>query len=768
MELEVAIPTPVYQTFTYQSLEPIRPGTRVLVPFGGRKMVGVVLGEPELRQGERTYDLKSVAQVLDDIPVYSDVILQIARWLSEYYLYPIGEVLRTMLPAGSEIIRVKRYSLSKKGKKAKDQSDLALSLLFDKKDFLNDATLKNKIKRLINKGELPRNLSVKGLVDAGLLRLEKSTLVKARALVQEGTAKTLDLNFADQQSLKLTALQQSVFETIVSKALNSLSPQPVLLRGVTGSGKTEVYLQLIAETNRQGVLKDGVPPQALVLVPEISLTPQMTRVFEVRFPGRVAVVHSAMADQERWQQMERIRTGDALILIGPRSAVFGPFTNLKLIIVDEEHDSSYKQGTGLTYNGRDVAILRAKLEGAAVLLGSATPSMETYYNAVSGKYLLCEMPDRVTGRALPKVKVVASKPGFTQGTILTEGKRITPGHESNHQVPIEESILEALVENHAAGLQSIVLVNRRGHAYYLFSLNDKASVRCPNCSISLTLHYASTVLHCHYCDYRTTTDEVLRKNPDDQFLAVGYGSEKVEDYLRFKVPGARVERLDSDVAAKRGMLNQTLNQFRSGEIDILVGTQILAKGHDFPRVTLICLLDIDQTLDLPDFRAGERTFQLAVQAAGRAGRAEIAGQVLVQTSRADHPVIRSALEQDYLDFAGRELELRQLGNYPPFSRMIAFEFSSSDRRELSQVCDRMERWLGEFAKRHPEYPRQVRVLGPAVPAIEMIRNRHRRTLIMSGKNRQFLWGLAKNFLVVFGKLGGDLRVKVDVDPQSMM
>ena len=769
MEIEVAIPTPLDQTFTYESGADVPPGSRVLVPFGGRSVVGVSLGPAQAPQEKRSFKLKGVKEVIDSTPVYSPVILEIARWMSRYYMRPLGEVLRAMLPASSKKVVKRNYQLTEKGKELlSSQSAHAdaqkLIALFGKRSELTQATLRKKLKTMAAEGVLDAKDVEATLRRRGFIRLAQAAQQKARgprrvAATSQEQVKAESL--VAQRPLVLTPSQGRIFDAIAEQGIYTAPEKPFLLWGLTGSGKTEIYLQLIAALDEQG---EDCDSQTLVMVPEISLTPQMTRVFADRFPGSVAVVHSGMNDSDRWSELERIRQGKARILIGPRSAVFGPFKNLKLLIVDEEHDSSYKQATGLTYNGRDVAVLRGKLEKACVVLGSATPSLESYHNAKLGKYELLTLPERVSGRALPEVTLIPSKPAYAKGDIV--GKSGIP--QSVVSLPISDTVLQELEANLASGQQAIVLLNRRGYAFYLFSLNEKKAVSCPSCSVSLTMHRNSTQLRCHYCDHKTTTSAIVAANPTDEFIAVGYGSEKVETFLKQRLPLARIKRVDSDTVARKDVLPETLGEFRAGKLDILVGTQILAKGHDFPNVTLIVILEVDQLLDLPDFRAGEKTFQLIVQASGRAGRAEHPGRVLVQTGRGEHPVVKAGLQQDFLLFAGRELEFRKNYRYPPYVRMIAVEMNSTDRRELGQFCERIERWLSEIAKRHPTLPQNVKVSGPAVPPIEMIRGRTRRSLLFSSADSKPLHFIVQQFQIAFAKVPGDIRVKVDVDPQSLI
>lgn len=773
-EIEVALPVPLPGTFTYSHPQVPPPGTRVIVPFGPRKLVGVVLGVATHLPANMT--LRAIDRVLDEKPAYSAVMLEIARWLSGYYMHPLGEVLKAMLPASSTQSKQIEIRLTEAGETERasgfsPEGRLLRKAFGLKRSSLLLASLKRKLEHLSAQGDDDAaTTSLDTLLKLGLIQRDKKVKVAGRRTSDSAAMPRHETPHeggpGHAQRLPLTPLQQSAFELIVRQGLGaSQDPSPFLLHGVTGSGKTEIYLQLIAETLERSAHQN----QTLVLVPEISLTPQMTRVFEQRFPGIVAVVHSAMADPERWSQLARIRENDAKILIGPRSAVFGPFRQLRLIIVDEEHDGSYKQSTGLTYNGRDVAVLRGHMEKAVVVLGSATPSMESYRNALLGRYTLVELPERVTGRALPEIEVIGRDSAPLKrraGTIVTRNG--SDAETIPTEVPVAPEVLAELRSNLAHGHQAIVLVNRRGYAFYLYAIQEKKTVQCPHCSISLTLHERGSVLRCHYCDYSTTMHKMLTDHPHETFATFGYGSQKAEDYLCQQLNDARITRIDSDAVVKRDVLPRTLNDFRNGKIDILVGTQILAKGHDFPNVTLIAILEVDQLLALPDFRAGERTFQLIVQAAGRAGRAELKGRVLIQCARAENPVVSAAIRQDYNTFATAELAFRAQHDYPPFARMIVFEFNSEKESHLQTLTTGLEGWFDQLMTLSPQLLTQVRVLGPAAPPIEMIRGRHRRTLILSSKDQASLRKLATMLHDQCARLPGDVRMTIDVDPQSLI
>lgn len=762
--LEIAVPVALNQTFTYTSQELIPSGFRVKIPFGerNRKLIGVVVKGSDLRPSGDV-PLKAIEERVDEEAVYSPDLMKLALWMSDYYLYPLGEVLRTMLPVSQVKRKISKYSMTEKALEARSDPHHSLGPLFlylwKRKGSASAKLLQQKLKAWEElHGE---KQSLKKLVKDGWLTHEQEQQTRLRKTWSVEDADLLPLPKGESDAPVLTGLQAGVLNSLIEEGLRGSGKGTWLLHGVTGAGKTEVYLHLI-----QNVLKDDPDAQILVMVPEIALTPQMTRIFSGRFPGLVSVVHSAMPVQDRWLELQRMRNGQRRILIGPRSAVFAAFKKLMLTIVDEEHDSSYKQATGLTYNGRDVAVMRGHIEGRMVLLGSATPSLESYANAQQGKYRLLELPERVAGRSLPEIRLISTDLNQGYARRLGSGARRARVVE----LPVDAKILEALRENHARGMQAMVLVNRRGFAYYVYSLREKKSLSCPHCSISLTVHQKSTILRCHYCDYQRSLDAVIPNSAADDYVLVGFGSEQMELYLRDALPGARIQRVDSDTVTQKDALPAILEDFRQGRIDVLVGTQMLAKGHDFAKVTLICILELDQTLNLPDFRSGERTFQLMVQAAGRAGRGEFPGQVLIQSQKIDHPVLLAGLDQDYKTFWNDQVRFRQTHQYPPFARMILIEFSGSRREQLIAWIASIERWIAQ--KMQGEKGREkfshLQILGPAVPPIEMIRGRARRTLLLISAQRNELWAFARELLQTFHAPPGDVRIKADVDPQSLM
>lgn len=768
----VAIPTPINRLFTYRAMEALKPGQRVEVPFGrsDRRTIGVVMQEDLEFAGDHE-KIKPIVRPIDQVPVYSSVLIELAHWLSHYYMHPIGEVMRTMLPSGGRTKKKTNYALTDKGQelieqKLDDESEI-LASIFRRKKTLTEATVLKKLASmdLDSSNTPPTRVSpahaklIQQWVKKGLLEELGHTVIQAKSNASDLTWHE-PIPATQEPPKTLTVAQKEVFDKI-QESFAQGDTKPWLLRGVTGSGKTELYLQLI-----QYQLESSATAQILVMVPEISLTPQMTRVFEARFADKVVVVHSALSDGERWSRMEAIRSKRAQILIGPRSSVFAPFQNLAFIVVDEEHDGSYKQVTGLCYNGRDVAIVRAKLERIPILLGSATPSMETVHNALQGKYHYAQLNQRAHAKArLPVVELITHDLKKQFGSRLPQSE-----DQLQSELPVHPQIIKSLQNNLRQGEQSIVILNRRGYAYYLYSLSKKEPVTCPHCSVSLTMHKKSWVLKCHYCDYRRSIKELKKNRPNEVFLTVGYGSEQAEDYLMSQLPGARIARMDSDTTSNKGAMREILDAFRLGEIDVLVGTQMLAKGHDFARVTLICLLETDQILNFPDFRAGERAFQLIVQAAGRAGRDSLQGRVMIQTQKPEHPIIQAAVRQDFDSFMQSECRLRRGQSYPPFSRMISFEWNApyQFKQTVDQLGENLQTALLDFLGGDEDLRRHLIVLGPASPPIEIVRGRHRRVLILMSSEVKMLRAGANMVWSILSKVKPPVRSKVDVDPQAIL
>ena len=556
--------------------------------------------------------------------------------------------------------------------------------------------------------------------------------------------------------LSLNSGQKEAFQTItpfLQRGETASRAKPFLLHGVTGSGKTRIYIELIRELAESS--------QALVLVPEIALTPQMTTVFEESFPRAVAVIHSAMTDKQRWQQWDEVFSGRAKVLIGPRSAVFVPFHKLALIVVDEEHDSSYKQSSGLCYHGRDIAVMRAHLENASCVLGSATPSIESYKNALDGKYRLITLTERASGQNLPQIEFLSAPKGLSREALAE--------NSSQKAQFLSPELIESIEENASQGGQSIVLVNRRGYAYFVYNFSKGGAIDCPNCSISLTVHDNKENLACHYCGYKSSLAAVVGDNPESALVAVGTGSQKATQILRKRCPRLNIARIDSDVLAKRKEFIELLTKFRQRELDVMVGTQVLAKGHDFPEVSLVVIGEIDGMLGLPDFRSAERAFQLIVQAAGRAGRAKRLGKVILQSSNPELPAIRYALKHDYPKFAEAELELRKAFRFPPYGHLVRLEWSSTNLAKLEDFCIELANWTARYFAQHRSTYASLRVLGPAPPPIELINRRHRRVLMLNAAEKRIAHTFARACLSSTAKLmPSSLRILVDVDPVSLL
>jgi primosomal protein N' (replication factor Y) len=513
-----------------------------------------------------------------------------------------------------------------------------------------------------------------------------------------------------------------------------------LLHGVTGSGKTEVYLNAV-----DSVLARS--KTALILVPEIALTLWIGRLCRARFGVGVAVLHSALAEVERAREWWRVRRGEARVVVGTRSAVFAPVENLGLIVVDEEQESSYKQEETPRYHGRDVAVVRAKLEGAVVLLGSATPSLESFQNARSGKYHLLQLDSRVENRPLAPVEIVDLREDF----------------KSTHSAgPISAKLGKAIAARLAQGTQSLILINRRGYSWSVLCRSCGVSVQCENCSISLTYHKQRQRLECHYCGFSRRVPESCPKCNSEHVYFFGAGSEQMEEKLREKFPDAKVARLDRDSVRTKHAYQQVLGDFARGEIDILVGTQMVAKGHDFQRVTLVGVISADSQLSLPDFRAAERTFQLLTQVAGRAGRGGLPGEVLVETYYPEHYAIQLAARQDYLTFFEKEVQFRRLLHYPPFTALASILV----RDTKIENAIRWSRQLSSFLA--PQESRGVKVLGPAAAPLARLKREYRFQFLLKAPKRSQLTRAVSDLLAFSEeKEIPQKAVLVDVDPLSL-
>jgi primosomal protein N' (replication factor Y) len=805
--------------FTYKIAEhePVI-GGRVLVPFRTERLSGVVLA---MHDNPPSMQAKTVIQVLDTEPVLDEGLIRLGQWIAQYYLAPIGDVFRSMLPLAAEIKKARIYRITESGyealhasatvgssRRSKQTIDtqmleyavldyLAMSddalegtirsatganrqvleLLVRKKWVAReDATSARDARRTVqvavlkdlSSGTLPsakaggklndnqqkiidflqqrsgralveqvRTLDVPRttlttLVKRGLVELQEEQAEFTVSSMKKRGPSHLDFIFNAQQKAALAAIQRSVQEQTFSVSL---------LHGVTGSGKTAVYLAAM-----QGVLESG--QSAILLVPEIGLTPAAAANLHQVFGDEVAILHSALSADERAEQWHRIRRGEARIVVGTRSAVFAPVTNLALIVVDEEHDSSYKQEETPRYNGRDVAVMRGKLTNAAVVLASATPSIESYHNAEAGKYRLIQLKERVERRPLPEVELVDMRSEFQQ--------------TGEDQIFSRQLILE-VTDRLNRGEQAMVLLNRRGYSSVVLCRACGETLQCKNCTIAMTFHKADHRMECHYCNYRQAVPKHCAKCGSEHIYFLGTGSEKVEERLHAAFPQARIGRLDRDTVRNRHDFEHVLNQFHSGEINLLVGTQMIAKGHDVHGVTLVGVVGADYALGFPDFRAAERTFQLLTQVAGRAGRGQMPGKVVLQTYHPDHYAIQFAQTHDYLGFYEKEVRFRKWMHYPPFSA-LANVLLRSDK------LDQTLRWTGQLGKWFESTRNEgLRVLGPSVAPILRLKRDYRYHFILKASSREKLNAALRRMLqFADGEKIPRTNLIVDVDALSLL
>ena len=714
--IEVAIALPVYRTFTYSVPEFLLPfaaaGKRVLVPFGQRRVSGYILGTS---QDSEPAEIKHILDVLDEQPLFGPALVSFFQWISDYYKHPIGDVIKNALPGGLTLYDYASITITPQGKQALKSDavnplERAVLKLLDagpchlnhlnrklnqtvpgaliqllqrsghilKTRELREASIKTRQERFLaladpvpalDRLSKPRKqiidiLANQGEISMSELKRHVPTAARlVRALENDGYLTVRHKRVyrdpfgepirADTPP-DLNSEQQSVVMEIVDSLNKGFTT--FLLHGVTGSGKTEVYMQIAAETLKQG-------KSVLVLVPEIALITQMERRFRARFGKRIAVLHSGLSAGERYDQWSRILQQKADIAIGARSAIFAPFPEVGLIIVDEEHDSSYKQENNLRYSARDLAVVRAKLNDCVALLGSATPSIQSCYNAFTKKFIQVNLQQRIERRPLPAIKIVDLRESLGYRGLQ---RFITP--------VLQQAIKDTL-DHHQ---QVLLFLNRRGFANFALCQSCGQPQRCKHCDISLTYHQKANAFKCHYCGFSRAATSCCDICGSSKIKKLGLGTEKIETTVHKLFPDARVARMDRDTTARKGAIVKLLKGLQDLTIDILVGTQMVAKGHDFPNITLVGIICADLSLSFPDFRAGERTFQLLAQVAGRAGRGSSAGRVILQTYNPDHFSILAARDQDFNSFYHQEINFRKALNYPPFSRMIRLKISGKD------------------------------------------------------------------------------------------
>lgn len=799
---DVSLPVPLEQSFTYSlpvTLQRrVQPGCRVVVPFGARKLTGVTIRVHSKPPEAKT---KAVLRLLDEQPVLDEEMMWLARWISEYYCAPLGEVLRGMTPLGTEQRHTTTYTLTDTGRDTirqltltADEADVQVQILrLLEQRPLSSAHLKKKfdtaeqvIRALERRGFVQRENAVvdRDPMRAGAERLQVSFLQRPEATkgmkkaerellsflelhpgfhnvaqLQEkiDNASTAARQLARRQLVKLE-LEDTTRPVFGGQAAHHLNPHQAaavesvseriaggefhtfLLQGVTGSGKTEVYLNIIESALRQG-------RSALLLVPEIALTPAVAGQFFHRFGDHVAILHSAFHDSERTQQWKRIHTGEARVVVGTRSGVFAPMRDLGLIIVDEEHDASYKQGETPRYHGRDVAIVRAQSANAVVVLGSATPSLETKHNAERGKYTTLLLPERIQQRPMPVVELIDMRVEFV---------------ETRQQGTFSRAMLREVGERVEAGEQVMILLNRRGFSSFVACRSCGERVLCVNCSVTLTFHRRDRRLMCHYCNYVAPVPEVCPSCQSEKIQFLGLGSERVEDELHREYPTARIARMDRDTIGSKRHFEKILHGFRAHEYDILVGTQMIAKGHDIPNVTLVGVVSADIGLGVPDFHAAERTFQLLTQVAGRAGRGDRPGRVLVQTINPDHYAIHFAARQDYEGFYQREIEFRRAMRYPPFAALANVMVRDEEKENAMRMAGELERLLLPT-------PPEVKFLGPAEASVPRVRNQFRYQILLKSASRKALNQMLRHIRDYAEKQRWQsTALVIDVDPVTLL
>jgi len=735
----VVFPGPLEGEFDYLVPDQLRPdlgvGQRVAVPLGrGNRPAEGYCVRLEVRKDVRR-NLKSIAGVVDDRSLLSPAMIRLTQWMAEHYLCSWGTVLEAVVPAGVR-------------GKAGTRTERILTVPADLSARMAEAKLPAKqaqVVRIVAESREPMTVAdlaraadcregpIKALVKKGLLVLDRR---RAFSPVDQlpPTSRV--------ENLILNADQQKALEAIHS-VLHTGKHETILLRGVTGSGKTEVYIQAIQEMVRFG-------RQAIVLVPEISLTPQTVERFRSRF-DEVAVLHSHLSDSERHRHWERIATGKVPVVVGARSAIFAPTPQLGLIVIDEEHESSFKQDSVPRYHARDVAVERARAEQIPLVLGSATPALESYQRAVEGIYRLIELPRRVENRPMPGVRVV----DLRQEVLARKGAMA--GSISR---PLKQQMDQVLTE----GGQVILLLNRRGYSTHIQCPHCGHVVRCPLCDIALTWHKHDSIALCHHCDFQIPT---LKGCPECNFEGIRYngaGTQKVEAEVRARFPGVPCLRMDTDTMQSPGSHERALARFRSGEIRILLGTQMIAKGHDFPNVTLVGVLNADTALNLPDFRAAERTFQLLVQVSGRTGRSDQGGKVIVQTFSPDHPAVQAAARHDYTGFATGELPMRKMFGYPPYGEMIRMVIRGPKAEMTMEWAGHVASELKRLLAVHGE---KIRILGPVPAAIARLREKFRFQVQLLGPDGAVLRAAMREVMAAI-KPAEDVEAIVDVDPISML
>jgi primosomal protein N' (replication factor Y) len=736
--ISVAVPVPQLDLLTYRVPDDLpRPaiGARVVVPLGSRMVTGIVVDHEPRQHG--LGDLKPIRQILDGESLVPEEIVSLAQWTADYYAAGPGETIAAMLPPAARGFRADAH---------KTRRLAAITVAGTESLHATDEQLTAKQRQALEllagapDGMTTATLTERGVSSDAVTRLARRGFVSIRSeRVDRDPFAASALEVAIDDNRQLTDEQGRAFSRLRSM-LDDGQFRVAVLHGVTGSGKTEIYLRLAAAARASG-------RRVLMLVPEIGLTPAVASLFSRTFVDKVAVQHSGLSEGERHDQWQRIRRGDVDIVVGTRSAVFAPLANVGLIVIDEEHDASYKQDESPRYNGRDVAIVRGQRAGALVVLGSATPSLESYHHAMNGKYERVTLERRVLDRPLAAVTIVDMREEYAA---------------AGPDVIVGGALSAAIGGRLDRGEQSLVLLNRRGFSTAVFCRQCAGTLDCPNCSVTLVIHGEGRArrARCHYCNYAARVPAACPLCAGPYLEQTGFGTERVEAEVLRLFPQARVARLDRDAVRRRGALAALLTRLRSGEIDVLVGTQMIAKGHDFPRVTLVGIVSADVGLGLADFRASERTFQLITQVAGRAGRGDQPGEAIVQTLYPDHYSIQLACRQDYPAFYEREVRFRREMRYPPFvflvNLVIRAKTFAAAMDDGADVAGQLREAAGNgFA-----------VLGPAPAPLGKLRGEFRVQILMKGVHRGRMRAALRSVLAARQDLAK--RTTVDIDPMSVL
>lgn len=815
MYIEVALPLPLLRTFYYRCPpaleEALQPGQRLLVPFQNRKLTGYLARKMAQLPADSppAASIREIIALLDESSLVSDELLQLSRWVADYYYASLGEVLKACLPPKTNLETRRHVAISLEGLNALSDEALMEALPEPEKELLKRLAERGRVElkelgKTENATSLLRKLAARKFIQFDQLLSQPGVSEKLQwaALLQPGYADKLSeakltplqqaaagclarasapllmsaleaetgagaatlraLEKKGLVELKKIKVQRDPFRAFsgfaepvrhahtdeqrdairqIQQAIQTGTFAPMLLHGVTGSGKTEIYLVVIEQ-----LLKEG--KGSLLLMPEIGLTPRVAHEFRVRLGDKVAILHSALGEGERHDEWWRIKRGEVGVVIGTRSAVFAPLDHLKLIVVDEEHDPSYKQQESPRYQGRDTALMRGKMNQAVVLLGSATPSVESFYNARQGKYQYLRLANRVQSRPLPEVQLIDMREDF---------------RESKKKSPLSAELENAIRARLEKKEQTLILLNRRGYSAAMLCRSCGETIPCKYCSIPLAYHKGQNRLLCHYCDYQLRLPKNCPHCGSEYLCCVGEGTEKIEGVLEKEFANARIARLDRDVAQRKNARIEILRQFQQRGIDILAGTQMIAKGHDFPHVTLAGILSADTSLSFPDFRAAERTFQLLSQMAGRPGRGELAGEVLIQTFYPEHYCLKFVKTHDYEGFYEKEIRFRRMMHYPPFTALALIH---SGDRNPEAAAGRM-RQLGKLLDRYASD--QLRVLGPVPAPLQRLRSEHRFQIILKSSSRARLHEILRRCLREAEQQGLDAtKIYVDIDPVNLM